>query len=81
MARVKALGFVSQELQEDYTPFTEALDSVGSGYFGAIGTHDHLQPSIEQIARAREVMEMIDLYLVEYQKLRPLGKPSARRSK
>jgi iron complex transport system ATP-binding protein len=39
------IGFVSQDLQEDYTPYTSALDVVVSGFFGAIGRHEHLRPS------------------------------------
>ena len=50
------IGFVSQDLQEDYTPYTTALAVVISGYFGAIGSHGHLQPDAGQIAHARELM-------------------------
>ncbi|MEG0969342.1 MAG: ATP-binding cassette domain-containing protein, partial [Pseudomonas sp.] len=35
------IGFVSQDLQEGYTPHTTALQVVVSGFFGAIGAHGH----------------------------------------
>lgn len=50
------IGFVSQELQEDYTPYTSALDVVVSGFFGAIGAYDHLRASAEQVERARALL-------------------------
>lgn len=50
------IGLVSQDLQEDYTPYTSALDVVVSGFFGAIGRHDHLQPTAEQLDKARTLM-------------------------
>ncbi|MFF7708430.1 ATP-binding cassette domain-containing protein [Pseudomonas sp. NPDC007930] len=55
------LGFVSQDLQEDYTPFTTALEVVTSGFFGAIGAHGHLQPSAEQIAQARAMLATVEM--------------------
>ncbi len=55
------VGFVSQDLQEDYTPYTSALDVVISGFFGAIGSHGHLQPSAEQIAQAQALMVMLGI--------------------
>ena len=55
------IGFVSQDLQEDYTPYTTALDVVISGFFGAIGSHGHLQPTAQQIALAREQMAAIGI--------------------
>jgi len=55
------IGFVSHELQEDYTPYTTALDVILSGFFGAVGTHDHLRPTAEQVAKARELMERLDM--------------------
>lgn len=55
------IGFVSQDLQEDYTPSTSALDVVISGFFGAIGSHGHLQATAEQIALAKEQMAAIGL--------------------
>lgn len=55
------IGFVSQELQEDYTPYTQALDVILSGFFGAVGTHDHLQPTPEQITRARQLLAQLGM--------------------
>lgn len=55
------LGFVSQDLQEDYTPHTQALDVVVSGFFGAIGAHGHLQPSDEQREQARALLAEVEM--------------------
>jgi len=56
------IGFVSQDLQEGYTPHTTALEVVVSGFFGAIGAHGHLQPSEDQLQQARELMHSLGLY-------------------
>lgn len=56
------IGFVSQDLQEGYTPHTTALQVVVSGFFGAIGAHGHLQPSAAQLEQAREQMHALGLY-------------------
>lgn len=55
------MGFVSQDLQEDYTPYTRALDVVVSGFFGAIGTHERLQPSDVQLARAQALLQTVGM--------------------
>ncbi|MBF7729112.1 ABC transporter ATP-binding protein [Pseudomonas sp. N040] len=55
------IGFVSQDLQEDYTPYTSALEVVISGFFGAIGSHAHLQATAAQVARARALMEQMGI--------------------
>lgn len=55
------IGLVSQDLQEDYTPHTTALDVVISGFFGAIGSHGHLQPTEEQVELAHALMAAMDI--------------------
>lgn len=55
------IGFISQDLQDDYTPYTQALDVVVSGFFGAIGAHGHLQPSDEQRERARQLLAVVEM--------------------
>ncbi|KEA64146.1 ABC transporter, ATP-binding protein [Marinobacterium lacunae] len=55
------IGFVSHDLQEDYTPYTTALDVILSGFFGAVGRHDHLQASTEQTAKAQALMERLGM--------------------
>ena len=55
------IGFVSQDLQDDYTPYTQALDVVVSGFFGSIGAHGHLQPSAEQLDKARELLAVVEM--------------------
>jgi iron complex transport system ATP-binding protein len=57
----KQIGLVSQELQEDYTPYTTAFDVVLSGFFGAIGQHDHLQADQAQLQRATELLHQVGM--------------------
>ncbi len=54
-------GFMSQEFQEDYTPFTSALEVVVSGIFGAVGCHDRFTPSPEHYGQARALLEIIGM--------------------
>jgi iron complex transport system ATP-binding protein len=58
------IGLISQDLQEDYTPFTTAFDVVLSGFFGAIGRHDHLHADAGQLQRADELLQRLGM--VEY---------------
>jgi iron complex transport system ATP-binding protein len=55
------IGFVSGDLQDDYTPYASALDVILSGFFGSIGRHDHLQPSEPQIRQAEQLLEEMGL--------------------
>ncbi|WP_286785342.1 MULTISPECIES: ABC transporter ATP-binding protein [Pseudomonas] len=55
------IGFMSQGLQDDYTPYTKVLDVVVSGFFGAVGRHDHLTPSAEQIASAQAILQVVGM--------------------
>ncbi|AZT85796.1 ATP-binding cassette domain-containing protein [Marinobacter sp. NP-4(2019)] len=55
------IGIVSQDLQEDYTPYTTALDVVTSGFFGAIGAHDHLQPTSKHRQLAEEMLDRVGM--------------------
>jgi iron complex transport system ATP-binding protein len=55
------LGFVSQDLQDDYTPYTPALQVVVSGFFGAIGAHGHQQPNEEQLSKAGELLAAVEM--------------------
>ena len=55
------IGFVSQDLQEDYTPYTPALEVILSGYFGAIGSHGHLQPTTAQREQAQALLAQMGL--------------------
>ena len=73
------IGFVSQDLQEDYTPYTSALDVVVSGFFGAIGSHGHLQPTAEQIALAKEQMAAIGLVGIDASMFQRLSTGQKRR--
>lgn len=55
------IGFVSHDLQENYTPYTTALEVVVSGFFGAIGSHEHLEPTQSQIVRAQALMTTLGI--------------------
>jgi iron complex transport system ATP-binding protein len=55
------IGFVSQDLQEDYTPYTRALEVVVSGFFGAFGNHEHLRPTELQLDQARTMMARLGI--------------------
>lgn len=55
------IGFVSHDLQENYTPFTTALEVVVSGFFGAVGAYEHLQATDIQVERARETMRKVGI--------------------
>lgn len=73
------IGFVSHELQEDYTPYTRSLDVILSGLFGAIGQHDHLQASDEQRQRAIDLLQQIGLIDQEQQMFQRLSTGQKRR--
>jgi iron complex transport system ATP-binding protein len=75
----RRIGFVSHELQEDYTPYTRALDVILSGLFGAIGQHDHLQPSAEQRQRALDLLQQIGLSEQAHQMYQRLSTGQKRR--
>ncbi len=57
----KKIGLISQELQEDYTPYTTAFEVVLSGFFGAIGQYDHLQANAAQQQRANELLHLVGM--------------------
>lgn len=55
------IGFVSGDLQDDYTPYASALDVILSGFFGSIGRHDHLQPTEAQRHQAERLLQEMGL--------------------
>ncbi len=57
----KKIGIISQELQEDYAPYTTAFEVVLSGFFGAIGQHDHLHADEAQLQRAKILLHRIGM--------------------
>ncbi|MBK5355929.1 ATP-binding cassette domain-containing protein [Pseudomonas sp. TH41] len=73
------IGFVSQDLQEDYTPYTSALNVVISGFFGAIGAHDHIKPSDDQVALARDLMAKLGMSVDEQHMFQRLSTGQKRR--
>ncbi|WP_247258278.1 ABC transporter ATP-binding protein [Pseudomonas moorei] len=73
------IGFVSQDMQEDYTPYTSALDVVTSGFFGSMGTHAHLQPSDDQVALARTLMKQLCMDIDEQRMFQRLSTGQKRR--
>ncbi|MGV8921388.1 MAG: ABC transporter ATP-binding protein [Pseudomonas sp.] len=73
------IGFVSQDMQEDYTPYTSALDVVISGFFGAMGAHAHLQPSEDQVTLARTLMTQLCMDIDEQRMFQRLSTGQKRR--
>jgi len=73
------IGFVSQDMQEDYTPYTTALDVVISGFFGSMGAHAHLQPNEAQIALARVLMNQLCVDIDEQRMFQRLSTGQKRR--
>lgn len=73
------IGFVSQDLQENYTPYTTALGVVVSGFFGAIGSHEHLQATVQQIEKAREMLARLQMSHHESSMLQRLSTGQQRR--
>ncbi|KQB53647.1 molybdenum ABC transporter ATP-binding protein [Pseudomonas endophytica] len=73
------IGFVSQDMQEDYTPYTSALDVIVSGFFGAMGAHSHLQASEEQIDLARSLMQQLGSDIEEQRMFQRLSTGQKRR--
>ncbi len=68
----RRIGFVSGDLQDDYTPYASALDVILSGFFGSIGRHDHLQPTEAQLQQAEQLLQemgMADYGQQMYQRL------------
>jgi len=55
------IGLISQDLQEDYRPYTRAIDVVLSGFFGAIGSYDHLHADERQLQRATELLHQLGM--------------------
>ncbi len=73
------IGFVSQDMQEDYTPYTSALDVVLSGFFGSMGAHAHLQPNEEQVELARSLMKELSIDIDEKRMFQRLSTGQKRR--
>lgn len=66
------IGMVSQDLQDDYTPYTTAFEVILSGFLGAIGQHDHLQATAEQQQIAEQTLArlgMADYHDTMFQRL------------
>jgi iron complex transport system ATP-binding protein len=57
----RKIGLISQDLQEAYTPYTTAFEVILSGYFGAIGQHDHLRADASQLRRADELLHQLGM--------------------
>ncbi|WP_235890080.1 ABC transporter ATP-binding protein [Maribrevibacterium harenarium] len=55
------LGVISQDLQDQYTPYTTGIEVILSGFFGAVGSHGHLQPSEVQIQQAEAMLDKVGM--------------------
>ncbi|MEZ5476603.1 MAG: ATP-binding cassette domain-containing protein [Thiolinea sp.] len=73
------MGFVSLDLQEDYTPYATARDVVVSGFFGSVGAHGHLQPLPEQVAQAEAFIRLVGMQGYEEQMYQRLSTGQKRR--
>lgn len=57
----KLLGIVSGDLQQTYCRQTEVLDVVLSGFFSSIGIYYNHKVTPEMVAKAREVLEFLEI--------------------
>ncbi|HET6370093.1 MAG TPA: ATP-binding cassette domain-containing protein, partial [Nitrospiria bacterium] len=55
------LGIVSHDLQRHYLDAARGLEVILSGHYASIGVYDHQHFGAEQLKRAEEVMEMLDV--------------------
>ncbi|HXH64836.1 MAG TPA: ATP-binding cassette domain-containing protein [Mariprofundaceae bacterium] len=60
------LGMVSQDLQDDYEPDAHGLEIILSGLYASIGIHAHQSYSEDDVARARELMDLIGIAALEH---------------
>ncbi|GAA0783634.1 ABC transporter ATP-binding protein [Marinobacterium sediminicola] len=75
----RRIGFVSGDLQDDYTPYASALDVIVSGFFGSIGRHDHLQANDEQLLKAEALLDEMGLTQYRQQMYQRLSTGQKRR--
>lgn len=73
------IGLITQELQEDYTPYCTAFDVVLSGFFGSIGQHDHLQATEAQKAHALALIQQVGMQNYQQQMYQRLSTGQKRR--
>jgi len=57
----KLLGIVSGDLQQTYCRQTKVMDVVLSGFFSSIGIYYNHKVTPEMVARAREVLEFLEI--------------------
>ena len=55
------IGLVSQEFQQDYRTTANGLEVVLSGFFGAVGVHEHNHVSTQHRRRASEVLDFFGI--------------------
>mgnify|MGYP006188789543 CR=1 FL=1 len=61
----KKIGLVSQDFQNDYSAHIKGLAVVLSGFFGAVGIHDHHQVTEQQVEKAKQLMQQLDVSHIE----------------
>lgn len=61
----KKIGLVSQDFQNDYSAHIKGLTVVLSGFFGAVGVHEHHQVTEQQVGRAKQLMQQLDILHTE----------------
>ncbi len=55
----KKIGLVSQDFQNDYSAHIRGRDVVISGFFGAVGVHEHHAVTAEHVKHAEQLMEQL----------------------
>jgi len=62
----KHIGIVSQDFQESYLALATGLEVVVSGLHGSVGLHQHQTISVDQLEKARNLLEKLGIsYLAE----------------
>lgn len=76
----KLLGIVSGDLQQTYCRQTKVLDAVLSGFFSSVGIYYNHKVTLEMEARAREILEFLEISHLENRLMCELSMGEARRA-
>lgn len=75
----RQIGFVSEEFQSDYTPYTRGIDVVLSGYTGSVGQHDHLSTDAGQRQHAQALIAEMGVAALQEQMFQRMSTGQKRR--
>lgn len=73
------LGIVSQDLQREYRGEPSGLHVILSGYYSSIGVWEHQEYHGEQLARAHQIMQMLDITALKNKHFADMSTGEARR--